>query len=666
MNGSRPSGDQFYVTHCTTADSVLNVPGYAVRAASCTHPAALDAAFRFPPYELPIDLWRDLPPVPEAPRRLARTARPLSGEWVAHSAYLAKDTLERDRSYFTQLLHLSDVNTADVLRSWGAADWVTGYPAGAPKELPGHVPIPVGNLVSDAAVTAFLGDAPVGPTELSTTVCPSRLRGGAGTRRELLARLLVAVLRLTEDDEARLYVHAEPGLTALLLYGVVRLLPQLAVSELTFSTFEPYHRNIRNYKLARVVGTYLGAAGKGLESDLSLSRNLALDTFDPACSSPELRQSLADLLPPGAADLVKLAARGGWAALDEIHAKTGDHRNAHEWVAEAGPAARAAGQRAEPAPAVSAPLAPAHTLARATAPTPVAAKSAAPALPPTRPVGGMTYAAPISRTNPACLLFLIDQSKSMADPFPGTGQTKAGVVADALNRLIQNVVLRSAKADGVRDYFRVGVIGYGQGVRAGLGGAVPHKVLIPVSELGAHPLRVESRTKLIPDGVGGAIEQKVKFPVWFDAEASGQTPMCEALAAAGLAVKGFVDEFPDAFPPIVLNLTDGMPSDGNPQYNARLLCNMGTSDGATLLFNLLISSQPVTADYFPATEEHLTDTCSKLLFRTASVLPPKMYEAARSEGHDLKPRARGVVINADPTAIVRFLDIGTRVTPSGR
>jgi hypothetical protein len=232
--------------------------------------------------------------------------------------------------------------------------------------------------------------------------------------------------------------------------------------------------------------------------------------------------------------------------------------------------------------------------------------------------------------------------------------------------LIQNVVLRSAKADGVRDYFRVGVIGYGQSVRSGLGGVLPHNILIPVSELGAHPLRVETRTKLIPDGVGGTVEQKVKFPVWFEAEAGGQTPMCEAFAAAGLAVKGFVEKFPSAYPPIVLNLSDGMPSDGNPQLPARLLTNMGTLDGAALLFNLLISSKPVPPDYFPANESRLPDVCSKLMFRMSSVLPPKLWEAAKAEGHDIQPRARGVVINADPTAIVRFLDIGTRITPSGK
>jgi hypothetical protein len=282
-------------------------------------------------------------------------------------------------------------------------------------------------------------------------------------------------------------------------------------------------------------------------------------------------------------------------------------------------------------------------------------------------VSAMPYSAQISRTNPACILFLIDQSGSMADPFPGsTPQSKAQTVADAVNRLLQNVVLRSAKADGVRDYFRVGVIGYGKGIKAGLGGKVPFEILIPISKVGDFPLRVETRTKLVMDGAGGVIEQKVKFPVWFDAEASGKTPMCEAMAAAGLAIKDFVGKFPDAFPPIVLNLTDGLPSDGNPQENAKLIRNLKTSDGAALLFNLLISSKPVHADYFPSDETDFTDNCSKLLFRMSSELPPKMLEAAKAEGHLVKPHARGVVINADPTAIVRFLDIGTRITPAGR
>jgi hypothetical protein len=279
----------------------------------------------------------------------------------------------------------------------------------------------------------------------------------------------------------------------------------------------------------------------------------------------------------------------------------------------------------------------------------------------------MPYSAPISRANPACVLLLIDQSGSMADPFTQMpGQTKAGAVADAVNRLLQNLVLRSAKADGVRDYFHVGVIGYGKDVWAGLGGTLPADVLIPISRLEDHPLRIDDRTRLIPDGAGGVIEQKFKFPVWFDPQAAGNTPMCQAMASAALVVEKFIREHPKAFPPMVLNLTDGKPSDGNPLENSRLVRNQSTADGNALLFNLLLSAQPLVPGFFVENEGLLADNYSKLLFRMSSELPPPMWQAAKAEGYDVRPKARGVVINADPTALVRFLDIGTRVTPAGR
>jgi hypothetical protein len=54
----------------------------------------------------------------------------------------------------------------------------------------------------------------------------------------------------------------------------------------------------------------------------------------------------------------------------------------------------------------------------------------------------MPYTAEISRGNPSCFVFLIDQSGSMADVFgAGEGnQKKADGVADAINRLLQNLV----------------------------------------------------------------------------------------------------------------------------------------------------------------------------------------------------------------------------------
>jgi hypothetical protein len=126
----------------------------------------------------------------------------------------------------------------------------------------------------------------------------------------------------------------------------------------------------------------------------------------------------------------------------------------------------------------------------------------------------MPYSAEISRSNPTCFLFLIDQSHSMGQPFGAQPDTpKAEGVADGINRLLQNLVLKCAQSEGVRDYFHIGVIGYGGGVSWALGGALAGQALVPISALADRPLRVEERTRKVDDGAGGLVEEKVKFPV---------------------------------------------------------------------------------------------------------------------------------------------------------
>src|SRR5580700_3015820 len=107
----------------------------------------------------------------------------------------------------------------------------------------------------------------------------------------------------------------------------------------------------------------------------------------------------------------------------------------------------------------------------------------------------VTYSAEISRDNPTCLLFVIDQSGSMNEKM-STGKSKADFVADVLNKTIYTLVTNCTKADGVRNYFDIGVIGYGgNGVGAGLGGALAGLVIHPITAIANSPLRVEDRDR---------------------------------------------------------------------------------------------------------------------------------------------------------------------------
>ena len=274
----------------------------------------------------------------------------------------------------------------------------------------------------------------------------------------------------------------------------------------------------------------------------------------------------------------------------------------------------------------------------------------------------MPYSAEISRTHPACILVLVDQSGSMDEPFAGqTDKKKSEGVADAVNRLLQNMVLKCAKSDGVRDYFHVGVLGYGGAVTSGLTDSLDD-CLLPISKLADKPKRIENRLRLIDDGAGGVTEQTVKFPIWFEPTAKGRTMMNAAFEAAELIISSFILSNPESYPPIILNLTDGKPSDASPLKVVSRIKKLATTDGAALVFNLLISEDPKPPMYFMEDETLLVDLYAKLLYRMSSVLPPKLAASASADGFAIKDGARGVVFNADLVAVIRFLDIGTRVT----
>lgn len=274
----------------------------------------------------------------------------------------------------------------------------------------------------------------------------------------------------------------------------------------------------------------------------------------------------------------------------------------------------------------------------------------------------MAYSAEISRNNPSCFLFLVDQSGSMGDVFPSDGSTKpkAQGVADATNRILQTLVIKCAKEEGVRDYFHVAVIGYGATVGSAFGGALAGRDLVPISEIANQPARLEERKKKTDDGAGGLVEQTVRFPIWFDPLANGATPMCQALGQAGALLQTWVAQHPNTFPPVVINITDGEATDGDPSAAADSLRRIATADGEVLLFNLHTSSALGAPIEFPDTETNLPDQFARLLFGMSSVLPPHIRAAAASDGIRVSDGTRGFVFNASLESVVKFLDIGTR------
>jgi hypothetical protein len=274
----------------------------------------------------------------------------------------------------------------------------------------------------------------------------------------------------------------------------------------------------------------------------------------------------------------------------------------------------------------------------------------------------MAYTAEISRQNPSCFLFLIDQSGSMSDNISGQGKSKAQAVADAINKLLSNLTIKCAKSEGVRDYYHVGVVGYGSFVGVAFSGGLADKELAPISDIANFPARIEERSKKVDDGAGGLIDQKVKFPIWFDPIASGGTPMTQAFVKANQIIDTWLTQYPDCFPPTIIHITDGEATDGDPKEEMKKIVGKASSDGNVLLFNLHVSSNPNARTIeFPSNNESLPDQYSQMLFETASPLTEFMISIAKNEySLNVSENSKGFVLNGDLALIITALDIGTR------
>ena len=278
----------------------------------------------------------------------------------------------------------------------------------------------------------------------------------------------------------------------------------------------------------------------------------------------------------------------------------------------------------------------------------------------------MSYSSEISRRSPGLFVFLLDQSRSMSHKLGGSDSSKALEACDAVNRQIYELIYRCTKTDGVRDYFDIGIIGYGFQAETA-DSLISGSTLVPISKLSETPLRMEKRTRKMTDPEGNEMETEFEFPIWFEPIANSNTPMVKALELAKGWVDDWIAEHPDSFPPVLINITDGAATDGDPHDLSLELMDMSTSDGNVLLWNCHLSeSKNEPALIFPDTESVLptTDKFAKQLFEMSSVLPEPFVRSAEERGLTVSGDSRGYVYNAGLDELIELLDIGTRTPTS--
>lgn len=138
--------------------------------------------------------------------------------------------------------------------------------------------------------------------------------------------------------------------------------------------------------------------------------------------------------------------------------------------------------------------------------------------------------------------------------------------------------------------------------------------------------------------------------------------MKSTLEAAAEAVEKWISAHPESYPPVIINVSDGQSTDGDPEPAAASVKSLATADGNALVFNVHLSKNGAPAVRYPSLEEELPprDGHCRSMFRMSSPLPQASRERAEALEIPVTEKSRGYVFNADIVDLIQFLDIGTR------
>lgn len=266
-----------------------------------------------------------------------------------------------------------------------------------------------------------------------------------------------------------------------------------------------------------------------------------------------------------------------------------------------------------------------------------------------------------SSNTPGYLIFLIDQSGSMAEDY-AEGKSKAEFTALVINRTINEIINTNLAGDKVKNRVFISLIGYG-----GKGGNSVENIRSDyLSEFANNPLRIEKIKKKVSDGAGGLLEIEEDLPVFIEPLAKGLTPMGEALRFAKQLIEAWKNKNPNNPAPVIINVTDGSPYEGSnlneePQKTIRIakeIMGIDTNDGHPLIFNVHIGNSGKEV-MFAENINELQEEQAKLLFEISSVIPESYKAAALKHEFKVKDQSRGFIANAKPLDLIKFINFGS-------
>lgn len=283
----------------------------------------------------------------------------------------------------------------------------------------------------------------------------------------------------------------------------------------------------------------------------------------------------------------------------------------------------------------------------------------------------MSYDNNFTRANPGLIILMVDQSKSMEDPWSG-GKTLAEHTATSINRCITEMGLRFNDGTSIKESANIVIIGYG-GVKDSWEAQILRNGSI--ADLCNDPSIPEQHLKQkISDGAGGIIEIDIDQKEFVTPTAVWGTPMASAFQLAHSIIKGWVerdtqgrDSSKDPVP-MIINISDGEPTDSEEDVRkfAQEILSTACPDGFPLIFNIHLSAKGGIEVCLPKDDSQLptNDKMSKLLFDISSTLPESMVQAAHEAGFPTAEVGDKTFMSnvTEVEKFIQFLNFGTKGT----
>jgi hypothetical protein len=257
-----------------------------------------------------------------------------------------------------------------------------------------------------------------------------------------------------------------------------------------------------------------------------------------------------------------------------------------------------------------------------------------------------------------CVVLLIDESSAMSARAAGAEQPLAAQTATAVNALLNQM----AAGPNVP----IAVVGYHadangtSNIGGRLGGSAAGRGFVPLQDLLAVPLRVETRIRKLPTGpMLPPREEPVAFPIWYEPQSGASGPQIAAFEHVKSLIGDWLARHSGA-PALVIHVCGGASSDGNPHQAVEAVQALG--ENVHVFHAHLGTAANVPSTLYPANRAYLPMGAIRDTFDRTSPLPALLVAHLKQIPLIINPGARGLIANAKLVDLIRMFGLVKETT----